>query len=70
MIARRHLALAAVPLLARPALAQGQGWPARPIRLIVPFAPGGTTDVVGRIVAEKLGARLGQPALIRSSSSA
>lgn len=40
--------------------ASAQGYPSRPVRLIVPFAPGGTVDVFGRIVSEKLSQRLGQ----------
>ena len=52
---------------AAPALAQsrpGEGYPARPIRLIVPVAPGGSTDVVGRILASRLGDGLGQPMVV------
>ena len=60
MIARRHLALAAMPLLARPALAQGAPWPNRTIRLIVPWPPGQATDLVGRIMAQSLSQSLGQ----------
>ncbi|MBW6398815.1 tripartite tricarboxylate transporter substrate binding protein [Roseomonas sp. HJA6] len=60
MIARRRLALAALPLLAAPALAQGAPWPNRTIRLIVPWPPGQATDLVGRIMAQRLSETLGQ----------
>jgi tripartite-type tricarboxylate transporter receptor subunit TctC len=39
-------------------------YPARPIRLIVPFAPGGAVDPVARLIADPLGARLGKPVVI------
>ncbi len=41
--------------------AQAQTWPSRPIRVIVPYTPGGFTDVTARLVAQKLQERLGQP---------
>jgi tripartite-type tricarboxylate transporter receptor subunit TctC len=57
------------PFLSAPALAQA--WrPARPMRLIVPFAPGGSNDIVGRIVAEAASQALGQPIVIENRAGA
>jgi tripartite-type tricarboxylate transporter receptor subunit TctC len=55
--------------LAAPALAQ-DAWPSRPIRLIIPFAPGGPIDTVGRLVGERLRERLGQPFVIDNRAGA
>ena len=65
---RRH-ALRATGLLL-PAIASAQAWPTQPIRLIVPFAPGGTTDLIARLVGTPLQERLGQPIIIENRPGA
>ena len=67
LLRRRHvLALAALPFVAR---AQG-GYPDRPIRIIVPFAPGGSSDFVARILAPPLAEALGQAVVIENRAGA
>ncbi len=63
----RQLA-AALALL--PALAFGQAWPQKPVRLIAPYPPGGQTDIVSRWMAEKLAPALGQPLIIENRAGA
>ena len=57
------VALAATPVRA-------QAWPTRPVRLVVPFPPGGPADAIGRIVAERLAEIWGQPVIIDTRGGA
>ncbi len=65
---RRQVAVSVLSLLlaalAPAAWAQPDAWPARPLKLVVPFPPGGGTDVLGRMLAERLRPLLGQPVVI------
>jgi tripartite-type tricarboxylate transporter receptor subunit TctC len=62
---RRAVALAAL-FAALPATALAQAWPERPVRLVIPFPPGGTLDKVGRMLAQELGKSLGQTFIVEN----
>src|SRR5215471_3791618 len=51
-------------------IASAQNYPARPITMVVPFPPGGATDVAGRIMAERMAPLLGQPLIIENVGGA
>src|SRR2546421_4987808 len=61
-----HLAVGAVALPAFSCVARAQAYPARPVRVIVPFAPAGTTDIAARLMGQWLSERLGEQFVIEN----
>jgi tripartite-type tricarboxylate transporter receptor subunit TctC len=69
MITRRHLLLA-TPAIALADTASAAAWPERPVRIVVSFTAGGTTDIIARLVGARLSERWGQPVVIENRPGA
>ena len=66
---RQVLAGAAAALAPMPAFAQEANWPQRPLRIIIPTAPGGSPDITSRLIGDKITGRLGQSIVVESMTT-
>ena len=66
----RKSILALLPFLAASPAIGADAFPARPVRIIIPFAPGGSTDLIGRVVSRQLSEQYGRPFLVENRTGA
>ncbi|WP_421994331.1 Bug family tripartite tricarboxylate transporter substrate binding protein [Reyranella sp.] len=69
MFKRRHLIASAAGAMILPSAAvRAQAWPSQPVKLVVPYGPGGASDALGRVVAEKMTALIGQQVIVENKA--
>jgi tripartite-type tricarboxylate transporter receptor subunit TctC len=59
-----------VLLLSLPGAAFAQAWPSKPLKMLIPYPPGGATDILGRLISDKLAPMIGQPVLVENRAGA
>jgi tripartite-type tricarboxylate transporter receptor subunit TctC len=69
MLTRRELLSGAAAVMAVPASAQEEKWPTRPLRIIIPTAPGGSPDIASRLIGDKITPRIGQSIVVESMTA-
>jgi tripartite-type tricarboxylate transporter receptor subunit TctC len=67
---RRHFLFSSTALLAPAAFAQASAWPTHPVKVVIGYPPGGSTDIAGRLFAERMGRKLGQQFIVDNRAGA
>ena len=70
VLRRVLISLGALACIASPSITHAQSWPDKPLKLIIPFAPGGTTDILGRILAQQMTTVIGQNVIVENKGGA